>query len=162
MIQSLIDALFWIYEGLTKSFRMLIHFLDGVVAMGFAKVVLVLAMTKGFCMAIVHGLEDVIGRLQALSGAQIVDGTNLRHLERAGELQPAEALNIVPQFCSALQYAHDHGVIHRDIKPSNLLLDTDRNLFGCFKAPTFNQLHREVVDVTNTSRRVDWDNVSVL
>ena len=56
---------------------------------------------------------------------EFVDGTNLRHLERAGQLQPAEALNIVPQVCSALQYAHDNGVVHRDIKPENILIGKD-------------------------------------
>ena len=53
---------------------------------------------------------------------EFVDGTNLRHVERAGQLSPAAALNIVPQICSALQYAHDNGVVHRDIKPENILL----------------------------------------
>lgn len=56
---------------------------------------------------------------------EFVDGTNLRHLERVGDLNPAEALNIVPQICSALQYAHDNGVVHRDIKPENILIGKD-------------------------------------
>lgn len=53
---------------------------------------------------------------------EYVDGTNLRHVERTGQLSPQEALCIVPQVCSALQYAHDHGVVHRDIKPENILI----------------------------------------
>ena len=53
---------------------------------------------------------------------EYVDGTNLRHVERVAQLSPAEALNIVPQICSALQYAHDNGVVHRDIKPENILI----------------------------------------
>lgn len=54
---------------------------------------------------------------------EYVDGMNLRQLT-AEERLPAEmALQMVPQLCDALQYAHDHGVIHRDIKPENLLLD---------------------------------------
>jgi predicted Ser/Thr protein kinase len=54
---------------------------------------------------------------------EFVDGLNLRQLERAGRLSPREALNIVPQICEALQFAHDEGVVHRDIKPENILLD---------------------------------------
>ncbi len=54
---------------------------------------------------------------------EYVDGVNLRHLLRAGKLQPQEALKIVPQICEALQSAHDEAVVHRDIKPENILLD---------------------------------------
>jgi serine/threonine protein kinase len=54
---------------------------------------------------------------------EYVDGPNLRQLERAAKLSPREALQIVPQICEALQYAHDEGIVHRDIKPENVLLD---------------------------------------
>jgi len=54
---------------------------------------------------------------------EYVDGPNLRQLERAAKLTPREALQIVPQICEALQYAHDEGIVHRDIKPENVLLD---------------------------------------
>src|SRR6266567_3098343 len=54
---------------------------------------------------------------------EFVDGPNLRQLERAGKLSPREALQIVPQICEALQFAHDEGIVHRDIKPENILLD---------------------------------------
>ena len=54
---------------------------------------------------------------------EFVDGLNLRQLEQAGKLSPREALQIVPQICEALQYAHDQGVVHRDIKPENILID---------------------------------------
>ena len=40
---------------------------------------------------------------------EYVNGVNLRQLLRAGQLQPAEALKIVPQVCEALQFAHDEG-----------------------------------------------------
>lgn len=53
---------------------------------------------------------------------EFVDGSNLRQIIRAGELNPTQALRIVPLLCDALQYAHDRGVVHRDIKPENILL----------------------------------------
>ncbi|HMO64394.1 MAG TPA: serine/threonine-protein kinase, partial [Verrucomicrobiota bacterium] len=54
---------------------------------------------------------------------EFVDGANLRQLEQAGRLVPREALQLIPQICDALQYAHDEGVVHRDIKPENVLVD---------------------------------------
>jgi tRNA A-37 threonylcarbamoyl transferase component Bud32 len=55
---------------------------------------------------------------------EYVDGANLRQAMRAGRFSPAQALEIVPKICEALQYAHSEGVLHRDIKPENILLDT--------------------------------------
>jgi serine/threonine protein kinase len=54
---------------------------------------------------------------------EFVDGVNLRQAMRAGRFSPAQALDIVPKICDALQYAHGEGVLHRDIKPENILLD---------------------------------------
>jgi serine/threonine protein kinase len=51
---------------------------------------------------------------------EFVDGPNLR---QAGKLSPREAMEIIPQICTALQFAHDEGIVHRDIKPENVLLD---------------------------------------
>lgn len=54
---------------------------------------------------------------------EFIDGVNLRQLLQTGHIQPREALQIVPQICDALQFAHDEGIVHRDIKPENILLD---------------------------------------
>jgi len=54
---------------------------------------------------------------------EYVDGVNLRQLLAAERVAPREALEIVPQICDALQYAHDLGIVHRDIKPENILID---------------------------------------
>lgn len=54
---------------------------------------------------------------------EFVDGSNLRQVQKAGELEARAALEIVPQICEALQFAHDEGVVHRDIKPENVLLN---------------------------------------
>ncbi|MCF7674495.1 MAG: protein kinase, partial [Akkermansiaceae bacterium] len=56
---------------------------------------------------------------------EYVDGVNLRDVLRDGQMEPAQALVIVPAICEALQYAHEHDVVHRDIKPENILLDRE-------------------------------------
>jgi hypothetical protein len=52
-----------------------------------------------------------------------VRGESLRaKLEREKQLGIDEALSITKQVASALDYAHERGVVHRDIKPENILL----------------------------------------
>jgi serine/threonine protein kinase/Tfp pilus assembly protein PilF len=52
-----------------------------------------------------------------------VRGESLRQkISRETQLSIAEAIDIVRQVASALEYAHVHGLIHRDIKPENILL----------------------------------------
>ncbi len=53
-----------------------------------------------------------------------VEGETLGELvARKGALTPPEALKILWQVASALDYAHDHGVLHKDIKPANIVID---------------------------------------
>jgi serine/threonine protein kinase len=52
---------------------------------------------------------------------QWVEGVNLNTLVRQeGPLQPRRAGRLANQIASALQAAHEHGVMHRDVKPSNV------------------------------------------
>jgi len=49
-------------------------------------------------------------------------GTLTDRLKR-GPLSLDEARRVVTQIGSALEYAHQLGVVHRDVKPSNMLMD---------------------------------------
>ncbi|MDQ0579088.1 serine/threonine-protein kinase [Streptomyces rishiriensis] len=52
-----------------------------------------------------------------------VEGSDLRHLlDREGPLPPATAVRIAAQVASALDAAHEHGLVHRDVKPGNVLV----------------------------------------
>jgi tRNA A-37 threonylcarbamoyl transferase component Bud32 len=55
---------------------------------------------------------------------EYVDGVNLRQAMRTGGFKPQEALVLVQDVCSALQFAHEEGILHRDIKPENILIDS--------------------------------------
>ena len=56
------------------------------------------------------------------------DGSLAEVLARHGPLTIAQTLAYIDQIGSALDYAHQHGIIHRDVKPSNLLLHPDGRL----------------------------------
>jgi tRNA A-37 threonylcarbamoyl transferase component Bud32 len=49
-------------------------------------------------------------------------GGTLHDRLRSGPLLPLEGARIVEQISSALDFAHQQGIVHRDVKPSNILL----------------------------------------
>ena len=56
---------------------------------------------------------------------EYLEGVDLaRNTQLSGPMDPARASRIMIQVLSALQEAHEVGVIHRDLKPENILLTT--------------------------------------
>ncbi|MDX1887378.1 serine/threonine-protein kinase [Mycolicibacterium sp. 120270] len=57
---------------------------------------------------------------------RMIDGTDLRKiLKNYGPMTPARAVAIVRQIASALDAAHESGIMHRDVKPENILITRD-------------------------------------
>jgi Tol biopolymer transport system component len=62
-----------------------------------------------------------------------VRGESLRdRLNREKQLGLDEALTIIKQVASALDYAHHQGVVHRDIKPENILIHEGEAMLADF------------------------------
>ncbi|WP_394823857.1 serine/threonine-protein kinase [Pendulispora albinea] len=57
---------------------------------------------------------------------ELLRGETLRrHLKKKGPLPAEEAIAIILPVLSALEHAHEMGVVHRDIKPANIFLAVD-------------------------------------
>ena len=57
-----------------------------------------------------------------------IRGPNLKELiYQQGPFSVDGAVFIIGQVASALDYAHQRGLVHRDIKPQNILVDRDGN-----------------------------------
>ncbi|MBM9468475.1 Stk1 family PASTA domain-containing Ser/Thr kinase [Nakamurella leprariae] len=77
---------------------------------------------------------------------EYIDGETLREvLKREGPLDPRQAMKIVADICSALDFSHRHGIVHRDIKPANVML----NRAGAVKVMDFG-IARAVTDGSST------------
>ncbi len=60
--------------------------------------------------------------MEFLAGGTVADAL------RVDAVAPGEARRWVRQASSALDHAHQRGIVHRDIKPANFLLDRGRSL----------------------------------
>jgi serine/threonine-protein kinase len=59
---------------------------------------------------------------------EYVRGMTLKYLLQKRERLPfAAGLRILRQVCTALQVAHEQGVLHRDVKPENVMLEPSGN-----------------------------------
>jgi serine/threonine-protein kinase len=62
---------------------------------------------------------------------RLVSGGDLRKLiERTGSLRPDRVAEIISAIASALDAAHEAGLVHRDVNPSNILIDQPSGLPG--------------------------------
>ena len=69
---------------------------------------------------------------------RLIDGRDLGAVLNDADFTPQRAVAIVSQIASALNHAHQAGLVHRDVKPSNILV-TDRDFaylidFGLVRA----------------------------
>lgn len=72
----------------------------------------------------IYGSGEAEGELYI--AMKLIEGRNLKEVLKAeGALEPKRALRIFRQVASALDAAHESGMVHRDIKPQNILLATD-------------------------------------
>ncbi len=84
---------------------------------------------------------------------ELIDGDVLsRKVSEQGPLSAIEAVEVLRQAATALDYAHRLGIIHRDIKPSNMML----NRQGVLKILDFGlaQIGEAVESKTTQSRLI--------
>ncbi len=75
---------------------------------------------------------------------EYIDGITLReYMKRSGPLGLEKSLDFAIQILSALQHAHEKGVVHRDIKPQNIMVQANGKLkvtdFGIAQISDANQ-----------------------
>ena len=75
---------------------------------------------------------------------EYLQGRTLKQLiQQEGKLPPQRAAHIVDQVATALDYAHQQGLIHRDVKPSNIFVGPHDHVtltdFGIAKAASETQ-----------------------
>jgi len=55
---------------------------------------------------------------------EYIDGTTLKtYIKNFAPVPPENAVFVLKQIASAIEQAHQYGIIHRDIKPQNILID---------------------------------------
>ncbi|HLY26301.1 MAG TPA: serine/threonine-protein kinase, partial [Aggregatilineales bacterium] len=60
---------------------------------------------------------------------ELLRGGSLADLISKAQLTVSDAVRLIDQIASALDYAHERGIIHRDLKPQNVLLDEKGNAY---------------------------------
>src|ERR1700754_1718950 len=72
----------------------------------------------------IHDYGEIDGVLYV--DMRMINGSDLRKLlKNFGPMTPARAVAIVRQVASAIDAAHESGIMHRDVKPENILITRD-------------------------------------
>ena len=56
---------------------------------------------------------------------ELLEGASLAQMLAAGQLDPAQTVNVIAQVAGGLHAAHSAGIVHCDITPANLLISWD-------------------------------------
>src|SRR5215472_2784848 len=85
---------------------------------------------------------------------EYIDGLTLRKRLKAGPLPIDEALDTAIQIASALEAAHQAGIVHRDVKPENVMLRKDGYVkvldFGLARTTEQHEVSTEAATLVNT------------
>ena len=54
---------------------------------------------------------------------ELVEGQSLEQILGGNTIDPARAVALIGQICTALEAAHGAGIVHRDLKPSNIIVE---------------------------------------
>jgi TPR repeat protein/tRNA A-37 threonylcarbamoyl transferase component Bud32 len=89
----------------------------------------------------VYEYGEEAGSSSAFIAMELVEGRDLKSLFDAGNrFALADTGRIMSELLSAMQHAHERGVVHRDIKPANIILLADGSVkvadFGIAKLDT--------------------------
>jgi len=88
---------------------------------GFRNEALALASLNHPNIATIHGLEEMPGGSMVLV-LERVEGESLSARLSRAPFAVDEALQVAAQVATALEVAHERGVIHRDLKPGNVMI----------------------------------------
>jgi non-specific serine/threonine protein kinase len=71
----------------------------------------------------IYAAGDESGQLYI--AMRFVSGSDLGAILGDGRLEPEQAIRVTEQVASALEAAHQRGLVHRDVKPGNVLVSAD-------------------------------------